>query len=561
MLQPNTKTYTICGLIILVGTLLSIGFYASLKDSNELRRDKAISNIYSHIHSNIQREIERNLNSLYALRANYLAHKNWTREEFSSYASYYTSNIKSIQALEWVPAVSLAHRDSFELAAQKNGFDSFKIFKRSGDKIVSAERRDIYYPVYFIEPFQGNEAALGFDPGPNTPRQVTLDKAILSNQAAATEIMTIIQKKDPHKAVLVFVPIHDPVSLEVLGLVEGVYLVDQLINSALIDLHLPQEVNFNLSTDTNSKDFVFSKKTFDDNPSEIRKGEIVMADRTWHLEVLFKNDQSFSNLTPILFLLVSLMLTFLIVKVVYDTLTDNSKELKRYVLELERKNHDLEQYAYVASHDLQEPLHSLQGLVQLVHDDYNEKLDELGKTYLTHIRESSLRMGRLITNLLHYSRLGQNIKKPKQVDCNRLLKTVLESIKPMIQSTKSDVIITTDLPKVLAYPELLKQLFEHLISNAIKFQSEGTSPKIEISAERKNDIWEFSIKDNGIGISVESNDRIFTIFRRLHSRSVYSGTGIGLAFCKKIVDLHQGQIWMESKLGKGSTFFFTLNLT
>jgi signal transduction histidine kinase len=224
--------------------------------------------------------------------------------------------------------------------------------------------------------------------------------------------------------------------------------------------------------------------------------------------------------------------------------------------ELETKNRELEQFAYVASHDLQEPLQTTISFVNLFQQHYKDKLDERSGKYLSYITQASSRMKVLIADLLEYSRIGS--KKDLQFsDCNVILNEVLENIAETIKATGADI-KAEPLPIIPCYPNEMKQLFQHLIYNAIKFRKKNTPPYLRITARLNRDDWQFCFADNGIGISRENNERIFVIFQRLHTRSEYKGSGIGLSHCKKIVELHKGKIWLESEPATGTTFYFTI---
>jgi signal transduction histidine kinase len=224
--------------------------------------------------------------------------------------------------------------------------------------------------------------------------------------------------------------------------------------------------------------------------------------------------------------------------------------------ELERKNIELEQFAYIASHDLQEPLRTTSGLVELLQQQYQGRLDEKADKYFTYIMQASDRMKLLIKNLLDFSRIG-NKKVLEQVDCNTVLSDVLADLGMAINEAGAEI-SNNKLPVINGYPTELKQLFQNLVTNAIKFRKKDVSPVINISAKKLAGSWEFAFADNGIGIEEKFNERIFVIFQRLHTRTEYEGTGIGLSHCKKIVELHQGKIWLKSVLGQGSIFYFTL---
>lgn len=224
--------------------------------------------------------------------------------------------------------------------------------------------------------------------------------------------------------------------------------------------------------------------------------------------------------------------------------------------QLEIKNKDLEQFAYVASHDLQEPLRTVVGFAKLLERNYGKELDKNANEYLQFISQAALRMSELIKGLLAYSRIGVN-RELGWVDCQAILQHSLEDLQAQIEKSGA-IIKVKKLPQLKGYSIELRVLFQNLISNAIKFRKEGIVPKIRIAAKEDKDSWTFSVKDNGIGIETEHKEKIFAIFQRLHGRSEYEGTGIGLAHCQKIVDLHGGKIWSESEYGKGSTFYFTI---
>lgn len=224
--------------------------------------------------------------------------------------------------------------------------------------------------------------------------------------------------------------------------------------------------------------------------------------------------------------------------------------------ELERKNKELEQFAYVASHDMQEPLRTTSSFVELIQKQYHGKLDDKADKYLTYIQQSSDRMKVLIKDLLDYSRIGKADSQVK-VDCNIVLEETLADLTVVIGETGAE--ITSDpLPVITGYPTEMKQLFQNLLTNAIKFRKKEVTPRITIAVKKNKNAWEFSFKDNGIGIDKKHSDRIFIIFQRLHSRNEYQGSGIGLAHCKKIVELHGGRIWIDSIPDEGTKFLFTI---
>ncbi|MEO8762128.1 MAG: ATP-binding protein, partial [Bacteroidia bacterium] len=222
----------------------------------------------------------------------------------------------------------------------------------------------------------------------------------------------------------------------------------------------------------------------------------------------------------------------------------NEQKEKR-ATEMNLLNKELEQFAYIASHDLQQPLRTVSNYISLFEEKYSPQLDDTAKKYILSANNAIKRMNALISSLLTFSRVGYN-RTLANVDLNKTLKNVLDDHEALIKSSNTVIEISV-LPVLNVYETEIYQLFQNLITNAIKFQKESDYPKISISAEEKKGKWQFSIKDNGIGIDSVYFEKIFEIFQRLHGNKEYEGSGIGLANCKKIVQLHQGEIWLESK--------------
>lgn len=232
------------------------------------------------------------------------------------------------------------------------------------------------------------------------------------------------------------------------------------------------------------------------------------------------------------------------------------QELLRYTEELKRSNHELGQFAYVASHDLQEPLRAVSGCVQLLHQRYHQKLDDRATELINHTVAGAARMQALINDLLAYSRVGSRAKPLAPTEADLSLKHALENLSAAISETGATV-KADPLPHVLADATQLTQVFQNLIGNALKF-CVAAAPKIHVGAEARDGASLFFVRDNGMGIEPQYFERIFGVFQRLHGREQYPGNGIGLAICKKIVERHHGRIWVESRVGEGATFYFTV---
>lgn len=233
-----------------------------------------------------------------------------------------------------------------------------------------------------------------------------------------------------------------------------------------------------------------------------------------------------------------------------------AEAIAKKAIELERSNSELKQFAYIASHDLNEPLRTVSSFVELLAKDYKGKLDENADQYIAFILGAIARMKEQVKGLLNHAKIGQSSSRVT-VDCGLVVDKVLRDVQSSIQ--QSDAVLEIGvLPTVKGVESELRLLFQNLLSNAIKFRKEGVSPIIKISAEEKGDGWEFSVSDNGIGIDLDHRDSIFEIFNRLHVEKEFSGTGIGLAHCRKIVELYGGRIWVRENPEGGSVFVFNI---
>lgn len=232
------------------------------------------------------------------------------------------------------------------------------------------------------------------------------------------------------------------------------------------------------------------------------------------------------------------------------------EELRRYAEELALSNEELYVFSYAASHDLQEPLRSIQNFLETLNKKYKKRLGPEMEEQISAADDGVTRMYRLITDFLMYSRVGTERAVKEEVDCNLALKDAIANLELAIKESKATIKQFT-LPKIYGNFVQITQVFQNLIANAIKYQGENT-PSIDISAEKKDGMWLFAVKDNGIGIEQWFSERIFIVFQKLHDHRKYPGSGIGLALCKRVIEKHGGKIWFESEVGKGTTFLFTL---
>jgi signal transduction histidine kinase len=290
-----------------------------------------------------------------------------------------------------------------------------------------------------------------------------------------------------------------------------------------------------------AKELIIANKelAFQNREKEKRAEELIVANK----ELAFQNEEKEKRAEELI--------------IANKELQFQNEEKEKRAAELIIANKELEQFAYIASHDLREPIRTISNYMKVFEEDYFALLDENGRNYLNSVNFAAKRMSILIKSLLDFSRLGRNIKLVNS-DCKVLINEVIADLGTVIKSSNA-VIEVAKMPTLNLYETEIRQVFQNLITNAIKFQHKGTRPEIKIGSEKINDNWRFSVSDNGIGIAPAHYERVFDIFQRLHSNEdEYEGYGIGLANCKKIVHLHQGEIWVESNPDKGSTFYFTI---
>jgi len=299
----------------------------------------------------------------------------------------------------------------------------------------------------------------------------------------------------------------------------------------------------------------------------IKAKTAILAEKNVIIDTQRKQNIMLSLLSTLLLILsFSLFLAYLKNKKLNIKLQAQHFEINQQAKLLTSKNKELEQFAYITSHDLQEPLNTISSFIDIMKMEYESKFDGDGKQMLGFIKEGSVRMKKLIDALLQYSRLGRS-KTYDEVNCMPLLDVLTEDLQVSIQNSEAEINYE-NLPTIKGNELELRLLFQNLISNSLKFRKAGIKPKIDIRCEQVSDVnnnnkkqqkyWVFSVSDNGIGIAKEYQDRVFAIFQRLHSRLEYEGSGIGLAHCKKIVEAHSGEIWFKSNEGAGTTFCFSI---
>ena len=595
LISPLRKS--IVGISLLISFLVAVALFTITKEQDRIRKELEFKHLASGISIELKERLGDYLEILSANGGFISASPSATYNEFSVYMQNVLNIYPGIQALSWNKRVPHHQRAEFEASMQGQGLGEYFIKHRVGpDQSARASKQDLYFPVTYLYPFESNKSALGYDTyGPDkvsgNVRITTLDAARDIAEAQTTGRISIVQAEGQY-GLLIYHPVYrgglTPTTVELrranlIGYTAGVFIVPNMV-STTAELAKNLEVSLILRDKSSPKDkqLMYDSRTPDFKESVepiktptsalkivnsfnlaghnweieiIEAGKRLTGQYSWGLWAVLIGGLSFTGLLGISLLTITAQTA-----IVERTVESRTIELNAAVKNLARSNEELEQFAYVASHDLQEPLRILKSYAELLGDNYKNELDEEGKKWLHFLVDGAARMKQLVQDLLAYSRVGKHEVNFSPFNINKLVEQVLNNLSASISENQAEITID-DFPICLGDPTQIHLLFQNLIANAIKFHKPDQHPKIHIGVKSNGIESTFSIRDNGIGMDTEHLERIFIIFQRLHSKYKYDGTGLGLAICNKIMDRHCGRIWVESKLNQGSTFFFTLKMS
>ena len=446
--------------------------------------------------------------------------------------------------------------------------------------------RPEYFPVYQVAPYQGNEATLGFDLASSPTRLQALNAARASGEPRATARITLVQENAEQFGFLVFSPVYeaseldaprnDPAALK--GFVLAVYRVGDMIDKSLSYLtEQPLRLRVEDPLSDSEAALLFGPQQLASSSDGLSyQAEIAVADRHWRVICSAKPEllTAYDTAQSWLFLVAALLFTAAaagfvgisrnrevrIVELVLARTRElwiSKRTAERHADELSEANQELEQFAYAASHDLQEPVRTLVSFSSFLREDLGNDLPPEAATDLEHITGAAHRMQRLIKDLLALSRAGRSTLDMQEVALEDCLGDSLDALRERLKETDT-LVEQGQLPVVSGDRRLLTQLFQNLLGNAMKFQNGAETPAIAITARQQDSMWIVEVKDNGIGVQQEYAEQRFTPFKRLHGMGEYEGSGVGLAICKRAVERHGDRIWVDSTPGDGSRFQFTL---
>ena len=445
-------------------------------------------------------------------------------------------------------------------------------------------------PISYVIPVQGNEKAVGLDMVHEQNRYSAAMKARDSATAQITGPITLVQDAEKTPGFLFYAPYYRGAKNEsisdrrdhFLGMVYAPFVVKKLMEGTLAKTKRNVGIRLIDQSSVLYDEHVSSEIDYDPDPLFKRSTDVVLYGRTWKFDIWSaKSFRDTANDSQPVTILVSGLLIDALLVVLFISISRTSKKALRYAdsmtlqlkvseskiqknqaflakraKQLETSNAELEQFAYIASHDLQEPLRKVAAFCSLLAEDYEEQLDDDGKRYIAYAVDGAARMKTLIQDLLMFSRVEAKEKRATEVDLAKSFAAAVGRLESAIR--ESNAVVTADeLPTVYANASQITQLLQNLIGNGIKYRGE-LPPTVHLGVDWRGDELVFSVCDNGIGIDPQYHDQIFGIFKRLHSRERYSGTGIGLAICKRIVERFGGRIWIESEEEQGCKVCFTL---
>ena len=523
----------------------------------------------------VLRAFERASDSVTAVANLFRASEEVRRDEFKKFASNTAGIGVGIRAMEWSERVDRGDRPKFEDRVRTTGLADFEIREAGPDgPLRRAGKRDRYYPVKYIEPASDNGRVLGFDLASDPARFDGIKQAIRTASPTVTVRVHPIQAGPESWSVLLLVPVYErgetPATAEerdraVQGLVLGVLDVPALVLDAVDDLGPTGFVIRVRDLEAPVDEQLLAGPPPGPRTRYSEKHPWEGAGRPWEVEIAQAAlpGRSYASWAV---LAGGLLVTGLFGAFVLELATRQisverlvalrTSELARANDELQRSNIELQRFAHVASHDLREPLRAIGSYAELL-DESAQELDPEHRKFLERIVGAAKRMHELVDDLLALSRLEGSTAKMSSTPLGKLVGVALANLQPAIESAHARVEVA-ELPTVWCDPSPIVQVFQNLIANAVKFRRDSTAPVVRIGARRTGASWEFSVRDNGIGIAPEHHERVFEMFERLHPRERYGGTGIGLAVCRRIVDRHGGRIWVESPPEGGSVFKFTL---
>ena len=600
--MPLFKSYKfIVTIVSLSGITITI-LFSNLVHQQQIAR----------VHADFEREVTnrhlallRNLDSTLLIGHSIVGYYNSsievTRDEFSTFVKVYQGKIPFISAIEWIPRVADTKREQLEALA-KQRYPDFTINELDENaQLIQAGQRQEYFPVYYVEPYQGNEQALGFDLASSPSRWKALELARDLGSPVTTSRIKPIQIKNSEAnnwGFLVIFPVyanaqpHETVvdrQTHLHGFIAIVFDMKRFIESSFQYLK-PAGINisayddsapsgslalyYHVSRTSNSGSGITAQTG--DNPGNLQEVKtLAFNNRIWSIKYESTPGYYETSISPvtIMVFIAGLIITLLLIYILrlsykHAAFLQTDKELLEKLVaertrELEYRNRDLESYSYSIAHDLRTPLRSITSFSQILHDDLHDKLEHDYQHYLQRIINAGKKMAQLIDDILKISRISRHKIELKKVDLSSIAMEQVNYLRTLEKEEhRTPVDWRIQSPLVCECdPSLLTISLENLLGNAYKFTAQTPQPVIEFGLTTIQGQQVYFVRDNGVGFEMQYAAKVFNMFERLHDDSKFIGTGIGLATVKRAIELHGGFVWAESEPGKVTTFYFTLTPT
>ena len=574
----------VTGLILFSGLTSSLLLYNFLKKNDAIRLETIFNRDCESIRISVQRELERSLEVLNSIKANYVTHKELTRTEFRLAVNQFLKNTQNIQAIAWIPYIPLANRNAAERKARMDGILDFKFTELQNGNMIPAGKRDIYYPIYYIEPYELNKIALGYDFASSPERKATLKEAASTGEPTVTEPLVMVQQleKKNNISFLIMIPLYE----DELGLSKN-HVIHSYLSEGINVYELMKEAISRVSLNNNVSVTVIDLKTkkreilFSNTPNNSispfrKKSSLQVANGLWELQ--FQSTPTLNRLESswftLLLPLVVALLTFILGIFVFRILTDESKklrntnfQLKNEILErkkgekklkehlhvLEIQNTQLTDFTYVISHNLRGQLVNIGMLIHFIEqsEDTDEREDLFKK-----MKEVVQIMNETFNELVESLQIKYDLDiKSDKISVKDCLKKVLTILEFEIDSSNPTIEIDIKETPIIFFPEkYLDSILYNLISNALKYKSSDRKSVIKIKTKKTNNSIVLSVADNGLGIDLKMHKKhLFKIRKVFHKHP--DAKGFGLFMTKTQVEAMGGKIWVESTPDLGSTFF------
>lgn len=557
--------YVTAPLVLLFAVVVILFVYISRRE--QARIETEFRAVAADVHQGLRIRLDNTLNVLSSIEGLFAGVEDVQTEEFERFAERLLSHLNGVSALSWNPIVGDRDRAGFEASARRRGYGSYQITERAEHGgFRPAARRAEYAPIMAVAPRAGNESVVGFDIASEPTRRAAMEQATRTGKPVASGRIRLVQNAMP--GLLVMLPVYRR-DRGLSGFAVAAFSLDGLLGEpvarardaglrfSLLDVGTPGAMTVVYGAALGASDLqqVF-EFDFAGQSWRLELGlerHALVARRSWGAWFVLAGGLFLTGLLGVL-LLLGVGRTAHIEALV----AERTEELRRTATQLARSNRELEQFAYVTSHDLKAPLRTVSSFAQLLVQRYGASLESDGREFLGFISSGVGQMQALIDDLLQLSKVDARRLEMSPLPMREAVDRACGALAADIEACGARLEIGP-LPSVHGDLHMLTQLWQNLIANAMKFQPPGQVPCARISAVERPSEWCFSISDNGIGISPDYREQIFLVFRRLHTADEYPGTGIGLAICRKVVQLHGGEIWVaDGGPERGCTFSFSL---